>query len=130
MVDKNISNITETSRKMIPLRKTWAAAATVAILSIGGIASAAIPPSDTPAPQLAASSTAPAAGTIVVAQNEDPTKGHHYSKEEFDRQSAVLAPDENDHTRLFVFGGLGVVLAGLLGFVVVNRKKWGGGPTA
>lgn len=115
---------------MIPLRKTWAAAATVAILSIGGIASAALPPSDTPAPQLAAASIAPTSGTVVVAQNEDPTTGHHYSKEEFERQSAVLAPDENNHTRLFVFGGLGVVLAGLLGFVAVNRKKWGGGSTS
>ena len=102
---------------MIGLRNTWAAVATVAVLLIGGIASAALPPS--PAPESEIVTT-----TIVVAANEDPTKGHHYDKEEFERQSAILAPEEGDHTRLYVFGALGLVLAALLGFVAVNRKKW------
>ncbi len=110
----------EMSKKMIPLRNTWAAVAAVAVLTIGGIASAAIPPSITPESQLATPSE-----TIVVAANEEPTKGHHYDKSEFDRQSAVLAPKDGDNTRLFAFGGLGLVLVGLLGFVAINRKKWG-----
>lgn len=118
------------------LKKALAAVATVAVVLIGGSASAALPLSDdlavgsglsgTDFSVAATISAGPSASPIVLAAADGPETGHHYDPEEFERQSAVLAPKDGDNTRLYIFGALGVVLAILLTLVVCNRKKWGG----
>ena len=121
---------------MILLKKALATAATVAVVLMGGSASAALPLSDnlavgsitsgTGSYVTATLSAGPTSSPIVLAANEEPGSGHHYDPKEFERQSAVLAPKDGDNTRLYVFGALGIVLAILLTLVICNRKKWGG----
>lgn len=123
---------------MISITKRLIIAVAIAVGMTCGTVSAAIPITadvipgisgeESFLPAIVATSNTSTTHSIMLASSDGET-GHKYDPAELERQSKLLAPKEGDNTRIYLLGGLGVIVACLFVLVAINRKKWGS-PTA